>query len=68
MKHLHINKQKCELCGTCIELCPDVFELKNKQIVVVSKNEAPHDWSGCVACLVNCPQKAIEFIVKKHKK
>lgn len=53
-----VDEQKCDLCGICIDVCPDVFEKKGKRIVV-AETPAAHDWSVCNACLANCPKGAI---------
>jgi len=51
-----IDPSKCNLCGTCIEICPmDCFEKKGDKVVV--KN--PDACIGCRACEAQCPTNAI---------
>ena len=52
-----INKEKCNGCLTCIEVCPvDVFSKDGKK----AKVEKPEDCIGCRACEVQCPKSAIK--------
>ena len=49
-----INKDKCMLCGKCLNVCPQkCIDLKNKEI-----HEA--NCLRCGACLEICPYKAVE--------
>jgi len=67
---LTIDYLKCDLCGICVELCPDVFEKQNNKIVILKNTVAPHSWTTCSACYANCPQHAIKVAnpAKKYKK
>lgn len=52
-----INCEKCNLCGTCIDVCPvEVFE-KGENCVKILNNKC----IGCRACEVQCEQSAIEI-------
>ena len=52
-----IDTKKCNLCGTCLEICPmSVFKKEKDKIVVVK----PDDCIGCRACEAQCAQGAIE--------
>ncbi len=35
---VHIDKEKCAACGSCVAICPEVFEMKDDGSVDV-KNE-----------------------------
>ena len=58
-----IDKDKCDGCGTCYDVCPS-------DPVVFSETEDSDDWKSevvnpdecqeCMACVENCPQEAIE--------
>ena len=50
-----VVKNKCNGCGTCLDVCPmDVFELNEKAEV---KNA--DECIGCRACELQCPEQAI---------
>jgi len=50
-----VDKGKCNLCGTCIEICPmNVFKKGEKHAEVVND-----DCIGCRACEAQCSQQAI---------
>jgi len=50
-----IDKKKCNLCGTCVEICPmSVFE-KGDQIKIVND-----ECIGCRACEAQCAKEAIK--------
>jgi NAD-dependent dihydropyrimidine dehydrogenase PreA subunit len=49
---------KCEACGTCIEICPvNALEMGDEGPVV--KN--PEECTDCRACEAQCPNNAIKF-------
>ncbi|MCD6434326.1 MAG: 4Fe-4S binding protein [Candidatus Diapherotrites archaeon] len=53
----YVDKEKCNGCGTCVQVCPmKVFEVKDNKAEVVK----PEACIGCRACEVSCPNKAIE--------
>lgn len=59
MVEIKIDTEKCDGCGTCVDVCPvEVFELKNNKSVVVNLDEC----LVCRACEVQCPNSAIEII------
>lgn len=57
MPILFINKEKCDLCGDCIELCP--FEALEIAKGALKVNAA---CKNCKICLKNCPVGAISLI------
>jgi len=59
MVEIKIDIEKCNGCGTCVDICPvDVFEIKDEKSVVVNLDEC----LVCRACEVQCPDNAIEII------
>ena len=57
MSILYINAQKCDMCGTCIGLCPfDALEEVNGALEVNAACKT------CKICLKNCPQGAISLL------
>ncbi len=54
---LKLNKDKCNGCRTCTEVCPHaVFQIKNKKAFISDKDACME----CGACALNCPTEAIE--------
>ena len=55
MPEVTIDKKKCNLCGTCVSVCPmEVFSKGEKEIII---DEAK--CIGCHACELQCDKKAI---------
>lgn len=57
MPKVEVDLDKCNGCGTCVEVCPvAVFELKGDKSVVVDEDAC----LVCMACEVQCPEAAIK--------
>ncbi len=53
-----INDEECIGCGTCAELCPDVFEMNEEE--EKAKVKAPDSDADCVnEAIDSCPVEAI---------
>jgi NAD-dependent dihydropyrimidine dehydrogenase PreA subunit len=51
-----LDKEKCNGCGDCVDVCPvDVFEIKGKKAVLVKAKEC----LGCESCIEVCQKGAI---------
>ena len=57
-----INKQKCTLCGQCVDICPEgVLELEEDTLVIAN----PQNCTYCTTCEETCPEGAVrcEFVI-----
>jgi adenylylsulfate reductase subunit B len=55
-----INKEKCNSCGICAEICPtDVFKFVGKKEPPEIKY--PEECWHCNACVLDCKQSAISL-------
>ena len=59
MVEVKVDKDKCDGCGTCVDVCPvEVFEIVEEKSTVINNDEC----LACRACEVQCPNAAIEII------
>ena len=57
MVEVKVDAEKCDGCGTCVEVCPvEVFEIREGKSVVVNLDEC----LVCRVCEAECPNEAIE--------
>jgi ferredoxin len=60
MKRPVVDYDLCEGCGTCVELCPEVFELKDdEKAYVIGIDKC--DTCDCQEAADLCPVEAITF-------
>ncbi|MEM4268461.1 MAG: 4Fe-4S binding protein [Candidatus Woesearchaeota archaeon] len=54
-----INRKKCNLCGTCVEVCPNsVLQKKPTRIEVIKQESC----IGCRACEAQCETSAVVIV------
>ncbi|MDZ7798656.1 MAG: ferredoxin [Patescibacteria group bacterium] len=53
-----IDKEKCTGCGTCVALCPEVFEIGEDGKSKV-KNSKGCEECDCQSTVESCPEEAI---------
>ncbi len=57
---VQVNKDVCIGCGTCVSVCPDVFELDENNKSQVKKNADLEKNDGCIKDSIDqCPVSAI---------
>ena len=57
---VEIDYDLCEGCGSCVEICPEVFELTDDGYTVVKVAEVPAEHEAAVRDAVDqCPAYAI---------
>jgi len=57
-----INKQKCNLCGQCVDVCPEgVLEIEEGILVIAN----PQNCTYCTTCEEICPEDAVrcDFVI-----
>lgn len=55
-----VNKDVCIGCGTCVSVCPEVFELDKNNKSQVKKNADLEKNDGCIKDSIDqCPVSAI---------
>jgi len=53
---VNINKNKCNGCGTCVDICPaDAIKIEQEKAVVSD------ECVECGACVNACPNEAISL-------
>ncbi len=56
MYEITIDKEKCNGCGECVDICPaEVLEMKDEKSEVTAIEEC----LGCESCVETCPEEAI---------
>jgi len=56
---IKVNKQKCLGCGVCINLCPEVFELKDGKSKIKQKANLEKNKDCIKQAIDSCPVQAI---------
>jgi len=57
MVNIVVDKEKCDGCGECVDICPaEVYEIKDGVAVPVNIEEC----TECCSCVEVCPPEAIE--------
>ena len=60
MKKPVVDWDLCIGCGSCVELCPEVFELKDDKAYVKASDKC--DTCNCKEAMEICPVEAITII------
>lgn len=62
VKSIKINIGECDLCGTCVGVCPaDAIELKESSIKILQNK-----CTKCQHCFWICPMSAITIVEEKN--
>ena len=57
-----VDAETCSGCESCVETCPEVFEMGEEELAVVKANPVPDDCQdACVAAADECPVDAISI-------
>ncbi len=57
-----VNREKCNGCETCADICPDVFVVKD-ELAVVKLDPVPAEFEGCaIEARDECMAGAIKII------
>ena len=59
MKKIKVDKQKCLGCGLCVNLCPEVFKLKDGKSEVKEKVDLEKNKNSIKESIDSCPVQAI---------
>jgi NAD-dependent dihydropyrimidine dehydrogenase PreA subunit len=63
MVEVKVDHEKCNGCGTCVEVCPvSVYELQD---IGGNKKSVPVNQDACIVCRsceVQCPTQAITVV------
>jgi len=60
MATLVVDDELCIGCGTCVEICPDVFELGENEKAYVKNQEGCKE-CNCEEAINSCPVSAISW-------
>lgn len=54
-----VDYSECTGCGSCVELCPDVFEMRDEKAWVIGYEKC--NTCDCQAAVNACPSEAIKL-------
>ena len=54
-----VHQDTCTGCGTCVDLCPEVFELRGDKAQVIGPDKC--DTCDCQEAFDSCPVEAISM-------
>lgn len=56
-----IDEELCIGCGLCVQVCPDVFEMKEDKAITKTETLNSEHESDCREAADNCPVTAIKI-------
>jgi ferredoxin len=56
----YVNEE-CILCGICVDMCPEIFELGDERAKVLAEEIPPEHQECCREAADDCPTDAIEI-------
>ncbi len=60
MKHPAVDLSECILCGICVDVCPEVFQLNDAGFVQVIAHDA-YPEKDVAEAIRNCPADCISW-------
>jgi len=54
---VYLIPERCDLCGTCVDQCPEKAITKGKNEVTIN----PISCNGCSICVPTCPKEALDL-------
>ena len=55
-----IDRDCCSNCMLCVEVCPEVFELRESRVGVLNESVPPAFEVNCSEAVELCPTRALE--------
>ncbi len=63
MKHsISIDTYECNGCGSCVEICPEVFQMDENGEKAVVVNPSPNITAQVEEAAAYCPSKCISYV------
>ena len=56
-----IDEETCVACEACVEICPEVFEMKDDKVLVKVEEVPKEAVKTCREAAENCPVEAIKI-------
>ena len=60
MKRPEVDREVCIGCGTCVGICPEVFELRDDKSWVIAPDKC--NTCNCQEAVDSCPVEAIRLV------
>lgn len=56
-----IDKNTCTGCGLCIDVCPEIFQIKDDKAIVSTDSIPDEFYDLCIDAKEQCPLEAIKI-------